>query len=384
MKLKIGENIRRLRREAALTQDAFAERVGVSGQAVSRWETGAAYPDIELLPVIADLFGVGVEELMGVASPHRSDAVHAELRRIRAIPTASEALSEIRKLHRASPHNIDVMEYLCRCTDRMDELQTAIDQLLALGLTRTECHSHILHLLLDEEESRLPAHLDRYTTPLSESAELFLEERYEYRRDYEAFEVRRQQNFLAFFCFLTRRLAWDTKPACPVENCLWAARHTLGLIDLLTDTSNPRSASGDGIPDLWFAERVTAGLRCSCQAAATGHTEDALATLEDVTDLCETCWHLPVGTALTFRCPALNRFRGIVQTETDKACRSRVVVMNHDPSPFAVNHHPKSVLFCLTTPHGWEWFDSIRHHTRYLACVERIRAWNAPTSASIG
>ena len=52
MKLTIGENIRNYRRKQDLTQEEFAERLGVSYQSVSRWENGATYPDIELLHAI--------------------------------------------------------------------------------------------------------------------------------------------------------------------------------------------------------------------------------------------------------------------------------------------------------------------------------------------
>lgn len=63
MKLTIGENIRNYRRKQDLTQEEFAERLGVSYQSVSRWENGATYPDIELLPAISKLLGITVDEL---------------------------------------------------------------------------------------------------------------------------------------------------------------------------------------------------------------------------------------------------------------------------------------------------------------------------------
>ena len=50
MNLRIAENIKRLRQESQLTQAQLAERLGVSYQAVSRWENETTYPDIELLP----------------------------------------------------------------------------------------------------------------------------------------------------------------------------------------------------------------------------------------------------------------------------------------------------------------------------------------------
>lgn len=66
MKLLIGENIKRLRRERDLTQGELVEQLGVSFQSISRWETGACYPDMELVPSIAAFFGVTVDSLMGL------------------------------------------------------------------------------------------------------------------------------------------------------------------------------------------------------------------------------------------------------------------------------------------------------------------------------
>lgn len=66
MKLTIGKNLKRLRREKNITQDQLADILGVSYQSVSRWETGLCYPDIELLPTISDFFGVSVDKLIGV------------------------------------------------------------------------------------------------------------------------------------------------------------------------------------------------------------------------------------------------------------------------------------------------------------------------------
>ena len=66
MKLNIGETIQRLRKEREITQEEFAEVLGVSCQSVSRWENNSCYPDIELIPVIADFFGISTDRLMGV------------------------------------------------------------------------------------------------------------------------------------------------------------------------------------------------------------------------------------------------------------------------------------------------------------------------------
>ena len=58
-----SKNLRKLRQEKQMTQEQVAEKIGVSAQSVSRWETGATFPDILLLPELAKLYGVLVDDL---------------------------------------------------------------------------------------------------------------------------------------------------------------------------------------------------------------------------------------------------------------------------------------------------------------------------------
>ncbi|MDR0862369.1 MAG: helix-turn-helix domain-containing protein [Oscillospiraceae bacterium] len=70
MTIYLSETLRSLRRERDLTQEELAGILNVSPQAVSRWETGATYPDIALLPTLAEFFGVTVDELLGKGKAH--------------------------------------------------------------------------------------------------------------------------------------------------------------------------------------------------------------------------------------------------------------------------------------------------------------------------
>jgi len=63
---KLGVRIAQLRKERNLTQDALSQKLGVSPQAVSKWETGIGCPDIALLPVIADAFGVTINDFFAM------------------------------------------------------------------------------------------------------------------------------------------------------------------------------------------------------------------------------------------------------------------------------------------------------------------------------
>ena len=78
MKLNIGENIKELRHKKGITQDQLAAVLDVSNQSVSRWELGICYPDIELLPVIANYFNVTLDDLMGMQQI-RSEATRNEI-----------------------------------------------------------------------------------------------------------------------------------------------------------------------------------------------------------------------------------------------------------------------------------------------------------------
>ena len=62
--IKLGAFLKTLRKEKNLTQEQFAEQLGVSGRTVSRWETGTNMPDISLLVEIAEFYNISVTELI--------------------------------------------------------------------------------------------------------------------------------------------------------------------------------------------------------------------------------------------------------------------------------------------------------------------------------
>lgn len=63
--MTLGANIANYRKKLGLTQDALAQKLGVTNQAVSKWELDQACPDITLLPKLADLFHITIDELFG-------------------------------------------------------------------------------------------------------------------------------------------------------------------------------------------------------------------------------------------------------------------------------------------------------------------------------
>lgn len=66
MELKLGATIKKLRTEREITQEELANKIGVSFQAVSKWETNTTTPDIAIIPQLALFFGVSIDSLFAI------------------------------------------------------------------------------------------------------------------------------------------------------------------------------------------------------------------------------------------------------------------------------------------------------------------------------
>lgn len=96
--LRCGEQLAFLRREKQVTQEQLAQAVGVTNQAVSKWESGQSYPDITLLPALAAYFDVTVDELLGVARPRGMRNIYLEIKELFQATPEEECFSLAFKL----------------------------------------------------------------------------------------------------------------------------------------------------------------------------------------------------------------------------------------------------------------------------------------------
>lgn len=78
---KLGKKIAKLRKDNKFTQEELAQKLNVTYQAISKWENGGSFPDITLLPSLADLFNVSVDELIDHKQKDRYyDEIHSVLK----------------------------------------------------------------------------------------------------------------------------------------------------------------------------------------------------------------------------------------------------------------------------------------------------------------
>lgn len=78
--IQIGAFLKELRREKGITQEELAEKLGVSGRTISRWETGSNMPDISLLVEIAEFFDVSIPEI--IKGERKSENMQEEVKEV--------------------------------------------------------------------------------------------------------------------------------------------------------------------------------------------------------------------------------------------------------------------------------------------------------------
>ncbi len=77
--MELGKKIRQLRFKAGLTQDQLAEKLGIGAQSVSKWENAATMPDITQLPLLAEIFGISIDDLFDLTAEQRFNRIENRL-----------------------------------------------------------------------------------------------------------------------------------------------------------------------------------------------------------------------------------------------------------------------------------------------------------------
>ena len=81
-KMMIGSRIKELRKERGMTQEQLAKSVGISSQAISKWENNIALPDITLVPILAQIFGVTIDDLFAYNQKKIQDDIEQYVQRM--------------------------------------------------------------------------------------------------------------------------------------------------------------------------------------------------------------------------------------------------------------------------------------------------------------
>lgn len=115
MKLSLSSNISRLRKERSMTQEQLAEALGVTFAAVSKWERGAATPELELITEMADFFEISIDALIGYQFRNNDrQTVIARLKQYCHERDNEDAYADIEKTLKRYPNCFEVVYYSAR------------------------------------------------------------------------------------------------------------------------------------------------------------------------------------------------------------------------------------------------------------------------------
>ncbi len=147
MNIQIGTIIKKLRAENNVTQDSLANALGVTPQAVSRWELGGGYPYLELLPALADFFAVSIDVLLGYKLSEREKElsnIKKELSRLAEDSSEEERVAYARAALTRFPADCDIKMslavalYHSWCNTRGGALVTEIESLCTYCFKESE------------------------------------------------------------------------------------------------------------------------------------------------------------------------------------------------------------------------------------------------------
>lgn len=323
MRLKLSENLKQVRREKGITQEQLANTLGVSFQSVSRWETGTAYPDIELLPVIAGYFGITVDELIGTAQAGnelRYEEYTARIKELRLQGKEEECIKLLRQMHAEFPNRFETIPDFCSSVLRLPEYLDEAREMVYDGLSRcTDTLTRermIIWLSRIETEERLPDFLAEHSSIHDMREIRLLQLRYQALGEHDKYNLARQGYMAELFrmCFT---VLTDARGSDGEEREL-ILRNAVACIDTLSGCKGVKPISGDGVPDLWIGVRCELGVRLMRALTKSGKTDEAAAVIKDITELIEKCYALADGTELGYRGPMLGDItaRAVRDTET--------------------------------------------------------------------
>ncbi len=289
MKLTIGENIRNFRKKNDLTQEEFADRLGVTYQSVSRWENCTTYPDIELLPALSEVLSVTVDELLGmpqVEKEKRALEAFDELRCecMKHDYDADHIISLIRDIRRNYLDSDYAWRPWSEGNDRAFRDPKILPEVRLMAedyLRRHPMHPHTIKTMASiEDEEHLSEFLSKYTTSFDCSARALLFSRYRDRRDAERFEPeRRYQLCEAINTLLCPLYLLELDADKEGENA--SDEFMEALLALI------RRDATDDRPDVWVNDRIEQGLKSAVRLVDNGRHDDAIAKLTTVVELLE-------------------------------------------------------------------------------------------------
>lgn len=302
MILNLGNQIRMNRRRMDLTQEQLAEKFGTSPQAISRWETGATYPDIEMLPMIASFFGMSVDALLGCTDEEK-EKFCTDLQKSLTKATKEKDIDKTIELLRIIRRNLREYQqywfwgiYHDFWDSRLFNEERVLDEMRLLAeeifiVCPREKHFAIIeNMAYMENEENINAFLNAYAAREDMSRSRLLFNRYKMREELDKIEPIRQFNlWYELEHIVTAANDWQEYLCKDYTHYKWFCETQLNYLNMVNclTPDNKHVVSGSDELDLWCVPRVLLGLRYTSALSRIGEIEFALDVFENTVSIIE-------------------------------------------------------------------------------------------------
>ena len=370
MDLLIGERIKKYRKNKEMTQDALAQALTVSPQSISKWECGDGYPDITLLPAIANFFEVTVDELIGNDEISAKEDVQKNFFEVINSLSLDDQLDLALKYHKKYPRNWHIATSLMhRITRYQGNREVEYRKLLVdigerilkdcTDSTMRKSAVTVMCMVCDEEE--IGALLNRDTTFWYEGRHEIYEKRYKLSGQEEKYWIiRNAGNFLRTSAMIARMREHKSYIGKPEDSVAWNTMYLNILIGITQNT----------IPDAWIPEYTMQYIRLSAAYFGLGDNENGYSYLEKALELSKR-WHefpenalLDLGNSLFFGETKLIRNDWHIQLPNGE----KLPILQGFKSEIA------SLASIMKAEKGWEWFNSVRNEERWSAILSEAES----------
>ena len=366
MNLNFAENFKRLRKEKGITQEKIAEVLGISAQSVSRWELSICYPDLEMLPSIANYFGVTVDLLLSndVHSKERDEEIFKETLD-RLSDKTTECIDFVREYCRKYPESDYYAYQLAYAIKRYavgDDAKAGKYMPLLLKtvqrLLETQYRNQAIQFMVTLCDGK---ELDKWLemTPYAGfGRRSCLVMRADARKEWEEGYVQKGLEMLECFAKQLDRRYPDA----------FGARKKAEFQREILKTIASFGKDGQ-IPDGWkmfYAYKQLVLAACLFEQGETGdgwqEFDSAMETCKYIFSL-QDAW-LEIGGAL-FSCLKVNKiWNYAMDAEGNKHKLFGIVNLS--------NYDMRGIYDLLTNPR-WAWFDSVRREPRYQAVLAWVK-----------
>lgn len=366
MSIYIAQKLIEKRKAMNITQEQVASVLGITPQSISKWERGEGYPDITMLPAIADFFRTTVDDMLGIDTIHKE----AELEEYRKqfsqlIFNPQKRLELTEAYHRKYPSNTDITSQLIymlienelyKSPEEKKRIENLCNDILsASNDTRAKEEALItLCSVMDETTS------EKYFPLCPSSYALQVDEMREKRnlknKNDSGYLMLHEENILRLIVYLfTKELSED--PMQGYREYSWQR----SFISFL------------GIPDAWLGFYALLTLKSAARLFASDQYEHGKQLFEESISMYKKWFSIKDGTPLKVG----NEFflSDIATNKNDYLCY-------HISSPeaeFSVYSdiflgNERGLYWILTCPSGWEMLNSFREDSCYKQTIEWLKS----------